>query len=78
MNNPKTTIIGFIMIAVVLIYMAYGFYIGKPMGMDTVLAALVGIGAGGGLIAAKDYSTHSTIPEVNNATVEAAKPDEPK
>lgn len=53
LSNPKTSIYGGIMIAVVLCYMAYGFWIGKPMDMDTVLAALIGI-AGAGLVSAKD------------------------
>lgn len=53
LDNPKTSIVGYIMIAVILVYMAYGFYVGKPMGMQDVLAALIGI-AGVGLVAAKD------------------------
>ena len=74
MNNPKTSIIGIVMIAVVIAYMGYGFYIGKPLSMDAVLAALLAI-AGGGFIASKDYSTHSTQEEVKEATIEMAAKD---
>lgn len=54
LSNPKTTLVGYAILLAVAVYVAYGFYSGKPMDIQTVIQILTGVGAGGGLIAASD------------------------
>ncbi len=40
--NPKTTISGYVTLALIVCYVAYGFYTGKPLDLQTVLGLLGG------------------------------------
>lgn len=68
MKNPKTTILGILMIASAVIHAAICYLNNQPVDTTVLFAAITG---GIGLIAAKDSSTHSTPQQVGQAGAKA-------
>lgn len=79
MTNWKTTLFGAGAIILGLLGPVLNHYI-PVVGLDwvTVCSALASLAAGGGLLAAKDSSTHSTDAQVAKATVAEAIKETPK
>lgn len=54
LSNPKTTIAGYAAIIIIVLYVLYGFWIGKPMDINEVLSLLAGSALAIAAISAKD------------------------
>lgn len=54
LGNPRTTILGYFILLLILLYVLYGFYIGKPIELKEIMGILTGAATGVGLINSSD------------------------